>query len=212
MGIRRLDAVVLSHAHSDHLGGVPAILRSLEVAEVIDSDPNAHSALFQEYLRLVDSLHLKRTIIQEGSTIPFSSAIRCFVLHPPPHKVVETLNNQSLVLKVCFGHTALLLAGDAEWEAERRIAGRYATFMRAGLLKVPHHGSSTSSSPAMLDKVRPSLAIVSVGANNKFGHPSSHTLRRLTRYGCAFIRTDEHGAVIVESDGERWRCVDWHRP
>jgi competence protein ComEC len=144
-----------------------------------------------------------------------SEGVRLYVLHPSGGFAARdtlkhgNLNNQSVVLKLVYGRTSLLLAGDAEREAEERMVAVYGDWLRCDVLKTGHHGSITSSSEAFLDRVRPSVAVVSVGARNKFRLPSERVLRRFAERGVEYFRTDESGAVVLESDGERRRVGDW---
>jgi len=121
------------------------------------------------------------------------------------------LNNESLVLKICYGKTSLLLSGDAEREAEGVMSRQYRSFLKSDVLKVGHHGSKTSSSDIYLHYVQPQFAIISVGEKNKFKHPSPATVERLQNMGASVLRTDRLGAVVMESDGERWSVVDWRK-
>jgi beta-lactamase superfamily II metal-dependent hydrolase len=106
-----------------------------------------------------------------------------------------------VVLRVVYGRTSIVLSGDAEEEEERDMVDRYGSFLASDCLKTGHHGSITSSSRAYLEAVRPSLAVVSVGRNNRHGHPSAVVLARLASSGADVARTDEEGAVMVVSDG-----------
>ncbi len=214
-GIRRLDDIVLSHPHSDHLGGIPYLLRHVAVDRVADAGSWAHSVLFREYLHCIDSLRIPRKLVRGGSRIEEFEGIRLYALHPSAGFIPRdtttrsNLNNQSLVLKLVYGRSSLLLAGDAEREAEDRMIGTYGSFLKSDVLKTGHHGSLTSSSDRFLDLVKPAIAVVSVGARNKFRLPSAIVLRRLSDRGTHFFRTDESGAVVIESDGEGWTVVDW---
>jgi competence protein ComEC len=121
----------------------------------------------------------------------------------------RNLNNESIVLKICYGSTSILLAGDAEEVAERQMCRVYGSFLGSDILKVAHHGSRTGTSDRFLSVIRPSIALISVGAYNRLHHPSPRVLARLDSIGCRWYRTDKSGAVIVESDGREWRMADW---
>jgi competence protein ComEC len=214
-GIRRLDDIVLSHPHSDHLGGIPYLLRHFAVGRVDDAGSWAHSVLFRDYLHCIDSIGVPRKVLGGGSRMEGFDGIRLYVMHPssgfiPQDTTIRSnLNNQSLVLKLVYGRSSLLFAGDAEKEAEDRMIDIYGSFLKSGVLKTAHHGSLTSSSDRFLDLVKPAVAVVSVGARNKFHLPSATVLKRLSDHGARYYRTDESGAVVIESDGEGWTVVDW---
>ncbi len=141
--------------------------------------------------------------------------VRLYILHPVARYVHPeagermNLNNSSVVIKLVFGHTSMLLTGDAEEEVEQQLCDRYGGFLRADLLKAGHHGSSTSSSARFLGAVHPSTILISVGTNNKFGHPTPGVLERYTMLGIPYKRTDLEGALVAESDGEKWKWVRW---
>jgi competence protein ComEC len=214
-GVKRIDAILTSHPHSDHLGGVPYLMRRFDVGEVIDAGSRATSSLFQEYLHLSDSLDIRRVIAQVGTPFDQSAHYRLYLIHPSgefaPRDSVSrpNLNDESLVVKVMYGSTSLLFSGDAEAESEAQMASVFGAFLRSDVLKVGHHGSITSSTEEYLDAIQPRYAIISVGARNKFKHPSPVILHRLAERGVSTYRTDAVGAVVLESDGQSWRISDW---
>jgi competence protein ComEC len=214
-GIHRLDAIVMSHPDGDHIGGVPYLLRHFVVERVFDCGSYSHSHLSEDCLHLIDSLHIGRDIESSGKNVVGYENARLYILNPPGVLVMNdstmhtSLNNQSLVLKLLYGHTSLLFIGDAEVRAEDRMIETYSNFLSANILKAGHHGSITSSSSEFLGIVHPQMAIISVGKNNKFGHPSEVILNRLKEIRCAYIRTDERGAVVIETDGTNWNIVNW---
>ena len=162
--------------------------------------------------------------MRAGETIDVGPEARCYVLAPARDPAEGTaqntpadaldnhgLNDRSVVLKVVYGSTALLLSGDAETGVEEALVRRYGAFLGSDVLKTGHHGSRTSSTDVYLTAVHPTLALISVGARNTFGHPSPSLLERLAARGIGVARTDREGAILLGSDGTSWRRVPWRR-
>ncbi len=214
-GVNNIHAIIVSHPHSDHLGGMPTLLRSFNVDTVYDAGSFSSSALQEEYLHLINSLNVHRRILSSGMTINIDDNIRLYMLHPLGQLVsasnyrTSNLNNESLVIKIIYGQTSVLLMGDAEHEAEKQIEMTFGAFLNANILKAGHHGSITSSTFSFLENVQPNDIVISVGAKNKFHHPSPVVLERYRKLDGRYYRTDEEGAIIFESDGSRWRRIDW---
>lgn len=214
-GISRIDAVVLSHPHSDHAGGLPTVLRQFAVGKVIDAGSYAKSSVIEEYGRLLDSLRLSHPTLNAGKCIDGITDMRLYVLHPSgPFAIVDSsgrdgLNNCSVVVRAVYGETSALFAGDAEQEAEEKMIRIYGGFLKSDLLKVGHHGSLTSSSNEFIDAVSPKAAVISVGRNNKFHHPSEVVLERFAERRVRTYRTDMDNAVVFVSDEKKWKVEDW---
>jgi len=200
-GLKRLDVVALTHAHQDHLGGLAAVLRNFQVGELWVGrgvPTRAYAALLTEArARGVPVVQRRR-----GEQIDWG-LVRMRVLWPEsadPANVAQ--NDESLVLRIETGRQSLLLAGDIERPVEHALVAS-GDSLSTDFLKVPHHGSRTSTTEAFLDSVQPRFAAISVGETNPFGHPNTDVLRRIAGRGTRLYRTDRDGAITVLSDGKR---------
>ena len=203
--VLHLDAVVLTHPHGDHVGGIPVILSRERVDRVYDSAQLYAGPAYHRALEVMRQRHLTWIRAQRGVRFDLGQTTHVQVLAPEEPLISGTssdINNNSVVLRVSFGHVAMLLTGDAQSEAEARLLSHGSVDLRADILKVGHHGSAYSSTPEFLAAVHPKIAIISCGLHNVFGHPSSLTLAALRVDGAQVYRTDQDGGVFLISDGE----------
>lgn len=207
---REIDAVVLTHPHSDHVGGLPEVLRRYRVNRVYTTGVIHTSSDYLTFLDLIKENNIDTTAVTEPFTLEFDSGIDFEFLYPLKSFVglrVKNLNNTSIANRLVYGDTAIMLTGDLETEAEEELllSGRDLT---AQILKAGHHGSATSSHLEFLEAVDPDLALLSCGAGNSFGHPSARTVSRMERQGIDILRTDLSGSISLASDGVDWIVQD----
>ena len=209
-----LHAFVLSHPHSDHVGGGASVLAALHATQYWDGAYVTGSDPYRASLAEASRQHISWHRVHSGDSLRLDGvSIRFLAPDSAWTALLDDPNEASAVALVQYGQIRFLMTGDAERGEEGWMLARDATELRADVLKVAHHGSSTSSTPAFLDAVNPKLALISVGAANTYGHPSPAVVRALVNRGAQVLRTDHVGTVVVRTDGrslsveaggERW--------
>ena len=218
-GVHALDALVLTHADADHVGGAASVLRHIPVGRLVVNGRGGDSDLWAHVLHTADSLSVPVEAVEAGDTLAFDAAVRVRVLGPAPPRPAlaasasqgpASANEASVVLRIEHGRTRWLLSGDAERGGEADVVARYGRLLGSDVVKVGHHGSRTSSIPEFVEATgAPAFAVVSVARRNRYGLPDEEPLARWTQTGAQTLLTSAEGAVWLRSDGERvWR-VDW---
>lgn len=204
-GVTRLDYLVATHPHEDHIGGLDEVVNRFDVGKIyaprLDGASVPTTQTYEDFLLAVQDKGYKLTTAKAGALLLDEEGLRVEILSPAREKYKE-LNDSSIVLRVCFGQTGWLFTGDAEALPEQEmLEAGYA--LSAQLLKVGHHGSDSSSSRAFIQSVGPEHAVISCGAGNSYGHPCQETLDTLEEAGASVWRTDLQGSIRAVSDGTR---------
>lgn len=211
-GVIGLDAVIASHLHADHIGGLISVIDTYPVGVFYDPPFDAQS---ETYYDLLDALNENNVTVlsplaSADSFIDWDSEVEIRILSPYgiDYGRVDDFNDTSYMLRVTYKNTSLLLAGDATQVAERlAIKALPNSYFKADVLKVAHHGSSDATSEKFLDVVNPSVAVISCGLNNQYGHPDQELLDRLNERGIIIYRTDTDGTVSMLLDGTNVRVL-----
>lgn len=202
MGIKKIDYLILTHPHDDHIGGIFSIMSEFEVINFYDNGfGNFKSDIYRDYIKLVRKDLSKYNILQAGESFLFSN-IRIEVLNPllPP---TGNLNNDSIVLRLIYGDIKILFSGDLGQLGEHRLLN-LGTELTGQILKAGHHGENNTSSDDFLKSVKPETAIISVSRINKYARPHREILSRLGQIGAKIYRTDLSGNIILKTDGKTY--------
>jgi competence protein ComEC len=198
LGITRFDVVIGTHPHEDHIGGMDRVINQFAIGTIYMPKVSTTTKTFADVLTAIASKGMTVTTPVVGSSFTLGSA-NCTILAPSAVSG-DDLNDASIVIKVTYGNTSFLFAADAETQSESgMLLG--ATSLKADVLKVAHHGSSSSTTSEFLKAVSPSYAVIEVGAGNDYGYPHQVTLRKLASAGVKVYRTDLNGNVTATSDG-----------
>jgi len=204
-----IDIIALTHSDADHVTGLIEVLNRYEVGNIVYSNIVRNSALYGAWQNAVvkEGADIVEPVF--GKVIDLGNGVTLTILHPAKSlmgKIMEKANNESIVLTLKYGETEILLTGDIETKTERQMILRGAD-LDADILKVAHHGSKTSTIEEFLYEVSPRIAVIQVGAKNRYGHPTQEVLKRLDGYGIKYYRTDIHGDVKVVSDGQNFKIT-----
>ncbi|MCK6462598.1 MAG: MBL fold metallo-hydrolase [Candidatus Pacebacteria bacterium] len=206
---RTIDAVILTHPHLDHYGGLINVLRKYKVGLILDSgSENDESSGFADYQKAVEAEKSFYAQAKRGMKINLGGGAYLDILLPvindkniPPHDAM-------VVSKLVYKNNSFLLTGDMEDNLENYLLAPGARNLKSNVLKVGHHGSRTSTSEMFLGSVSPDFAVISAGAENKYGHPHKEIMERLEKFETPVLRTDEEGTIKIFSDGERISIAD----
>jgi competence protein ComEC len=203
-GIKRIDFAVMSHPHLDHIGGFQYILENMPVGMVLDPGYSYPSPDYKKILTTIQEKKIKYAVVRAGTPVEWDPALKVRAVSPPPVLPWDNPNDNSLVLQVQHGKVTFLFTGDMESEAEYEMVIRQGPSLQSQILKSAHHGSSTSSTPELLNYVKPETVVISCGRFNRFRHPSKKILRRYQEYELKIYRTDEQGHIQVISNGKKY--------
>ena len=203
-GISRIDLLIATHPHADHIGGLDDVVASLPVGLFVDSGQAHTTRGYQALMEGVEARGVRYQTAEAGDRFNLGAEVRVELLHPAARLLTGTrsdLNSNSVVARVTHGDNCFLFTGDAEAPTEEALLRR--GLGPCAVLKVAHHGGAHSSTAEFLDAVRPEIALISAGEGNSYGHPAAEAIARLEAAGAAVYRTDTMGTLRVVSDGQQ---------
>ena len=200
--IEKLEYVIGTHPHEDHIGSLDSVIYAFDIGKVFMPKKTNTTKTFEDVLQAISDKGLQITAPEVGDTYRLGEAYWTILA---PNKDYKEINNSSIVIRLVYGETSFMFTGDAEELSELDILDNSIPFiddLKSDVLKVGHHGSSTSTSDPFLEAVSPEYAVISVGKDNSYGHPHKEILEKLSKEGIEVLRTDERGSIIASSDGK----------
>ena len=194
LGITKINYLIGTHPHEDHIGGLDQVINNFDIEQIYMPKIETTTKTFEDVLEAIENKNLTVIAPNKGDKIELGQAVGKFMTEPILDK--DNLNLSSLVLRLEFGNTSYLFMGDAEEENEKTI-----NWPKTDVLKVGHHGSSTSSSENFLNQVQPQYAVIMAGKDNSYGLPKQEIIDKLNNIGSEIYRTDEDGTIQIISDG-----------
>lgn len=205
LGLEKIDVLIGTHPHADHLGGLDEVIRKFQIGSIYLPRVSHNTKTYEEVLLAIKEKGLKINEAKGGLTLDLGPSVTGKILAPNKGSY-DDLNDYSVVVKISFGENSFLFTGDAEALSEKEMLAANHD-LKADILKVGHHGSSTSTSSEFLKAVAPDFAVISVGKDNSYNHPHKTVLNRLNNAHIKIYRTDQHGDIKVISDGQNIEFV-----
>lgn len=203
--IEKIHYLIGTHPHEDHIGGLPEIIRNFEIGKIYLPNKTNNTAIFEELLNEIKKNNITLVVGKTGVDIINSGELKYYIISP--FKEYEDINNNSIVTKLIYNNFSAIITGDAEKKAEIDILeGAYD--LKANILKVGHHGSSTSNTQDFLDKIQPDFSVISLGKNNEYGHPHKEVVQGLEAMNTKILRTDEMGTIVFQTDGQEIKLLN----
>ena len=197
-GVSKVDFLIATHPHADHIGGMDAVIKNFDIGTIIMPKVAHNSKTFEDVLLAIKEKGLKVNAPKIAEAYELGDA-RWTIL-APNSEIYENFNNYSVVVKLEYGNKSFLFTGDAENLPEEEMLARHGNLLSSNVLKVGHHGSNSSTTEEFLEVVHPEIAVIQLAKDNKYGHPHSEVMERLEDYGVDIYRNDIHGNIIINSD------------
>lgn len=207
--IKKLDAVILSHPHADHIGGIRYLMEHIPIDTIYNSGFTYNSQLYASYLEEAANRNIPVQSVAAGKQILLDPSVLITILGPEGGRFNQDPNQHSVIVRLNYGDSEFLFTGDAGEDQELRLVENYGSFLNVDFLKVGHHGSKTSSQAVFLEALTPEKAVVSLGAQNKFRHPHREAIQRLGATNAQLYFTSRNGALLFSSNGETIIQKSW---
>ena len=205
-GVEKLDYVIATHPHEDHIGSMSEIIENFEIGTFYMPDAVNVTSCYEDMIDSLINENVKVEIAERGLKVKEGE---CDIeIISPLVKEYEELNHVSAVTKITFKDTSFLIMGDAEKINENEMLENNKKGLESTVLRVGHHGSNTSSSKKFLQAVNPEIAVISVGEGNDYGHPHEEVVKRIEKLEIPYLRTDESGTILIMSDGEKIEVIE----
>lgn len=196
-----IDYIIISHFDTDHYRGLVSVIEEFKVRNVVISMQYIKSKEFEDFIDIVNEKNINVIVVKEGDNIYINDNVFINILFPDGICNINSINNNSIVMKFHYYNFTMLFTGDIELEVEKYLSDKYTNTLKSQVLKVAHHGSKTSTSKMFLDYVEPDISLIGVGEDNNFGHPSKEVITRLEEIKSKIYRTDVEGQVVIK----KWR-------